>query len=132
MSAKELADSIQLEAEHHIPFAIDDVYMDYQIIGGGGDGGMDVVLAVVKKAKVNEYLSVIQEADLTPVVVDVDAFAIEKRGATQTMDIRLCHIWSLPEVVEHLDLSMRGSQMLLEGTRDLLDRPLATSGHEQQ
>ena len=79
VSAKELADSIQLEAEHHIPFAIDDVYMDYQIIGGGGDGGMDVVLAVVKKAKVNEYLAVIQEADLTPVVVDVDAFALENQ-----------------------------------------------------
>jgi type IV pilus assembly protein PilM len=81
VSAKELAESIQLEAEHHIPFAIDDVYMDYQIVAssGGEGGGMEVVLAVVKKAKVNEYLSVIQEADLAPVVVDVDAFALENQ-----------------------------------------------------
>jgi type IV pilus assembly protein PilM len=81
VSARELAESIQLEAEHHIPFAIDDVYMDYQVMGNVADegGGMEVVLAVVKKAKVNEYLAVVQEADLNPVVVDVDAFALENQ-----------------------------------------------------
>src|SRR6266436_5958199 len=30
---REIADAIQLEAEHHIPFAIDEVFLDYQVVG---------------------------------------------------------------------------------------------------
>src|SRR5262245_62175296 len=30
---KELRDAVQLEAEHHIPFAIDEVFLDYHVVG---------------------------------------------------------------------------------------------------
>src|SRR5438046_550461 len=33
VTAKELEDAILLEAEHHIPFAIDEVFLDYQVVG---------------------------------------------------------------------------------------------------
>src|SRR5215813_3167488 len=33
----ELADAITLEAEHHIPFAVVDVFLDYQVVDGEGD-----------------------------------------------------------------------------------------------
>ncbi len=85
VSPKELADAIQIEAEHHVPFAIDDVYLDYQALGasgGGNKGGgemMDVMLVAVKKAKVDEYVAVVEEAGLTVSVVDVDAFALENQ-----------------------------------------------------
>ncbi len=81
VTAKELDDAIMLEAEHHINLPIDDVYLDHQIVGqSAGQGGtMDVMLVAVKKTKINEYVAVVEEAGLTPVVVDVDAFALQNQ-----------------------------------------------------
>ena len=76
MSEEELAESIKFEAEQYVPFDIEDVNVDFQILGPRKDGQMDVILAAVKKEVVNEYVSVVREAGLTPVVVDVDAFAL--------------------------------------------------------
>jgi type IV pilus assembly protein PilM len=71
----ELAGAVQLEAEHHIPFALDEVFLDYHITGKR-DGQMDLILVAVKKTKVTEYLSVVEAAGLNPVVVDLDGFAL--------------------------------------------------------
>lgn len=78
VSAKELADAIQLEAEHHIPFAIDDVFLDYQVVGESATA-MSVVLVATKKLKVLEYVAAVEEAGLEAVVVDLDAFAIQNQ-----------------------------------------------------
>src|SRR5574340_617310 len=79
MSEEELADSIQWEAEQYIPFPIIDVNIDFQILGADteGRGQMDVMLVAVKKDVINDYTNVIKEAGLTPVVIDVDSFALE-------------------------------------------------------
>jgi type IV pilus assembly protein PilM len=78
MSAEELAESIHWEAEQYIPFDIQDVALDYEVIEGGGSGGnMDVLLVAVKKDKISEYTSAIQQAGRTPKVVDVDVFALQ-------------------------------------------------------
>ncbi|MBD3869378.1 MAG: type IV pilus assembly protein PilM [Acidobacteria bacterium] len=80
MSEAELAESIQWEAEQYIPFDIDDVNLDYQILDASsldGEGSMDVLLAAAKKDKINDYVNVITEAGLTPVVVDIAAFALQ-------------------------------------------------------
>lgn len=79
MTRKELEASIQWEAEQFIPFDINDVYIDVQIVNENSaqQGQMDVVLVAAKKDFVNEYTSVILEAGLEPVVCDVDAFAVE-------------------------------------------------------
>ncbi len=73
--AKELRDAVQLEAEHHIPFAIDEVFLDYHVMSRR-QGQMDLILVAVKKSKVVEYVGVVEEAGLNPVVVDVDGFAL--------------------------------------------------------
>jgi type IV pilus assembly protein PilM len=76
VSPKELADAITLEAEHHIPFAVDDVFLDYQVVGESGTG-MDVALVAVKKVKVLEYVAAVEEAGFEAAVVDLDAFAVQ-------------------------------------------------------
>ncbi len=81
--ANELAGAVQLEAEHHIPFAADEVSLDYHIIGRR-QGVMDLILVAVKKAKVAEYITVVEEAGLNAVVVDVDGFAIENQYEINT------------------------------------------------
>ena len=81
MTESELADSIYWEAEQYIPFDIQDVNLDYQILdsGTGADasGTMEVLLVAAKKEKIADYTGVITQAGRTPVVVDVDAFALQ-------------------------------------------------------
>jgi type IV pilus assembly protein PilM len=81
MTPTELDESIYWEAEQYIPFDIQDVNLDYQILdtGGGPDakGTMEVLLVAAKKEKIADYTGVIAQAGRTPVVVDVDAFALQ-------------------------------------------------------
>ena len=78
MSDEELAESIHWEAEQYIPFDIQDVSLDYEVVEGGGSGGnMDVLLVAVKKDKISEYTSAITQAGRNPLVVDVDVFALQ-------------------------------------------------------
>ena len=81
MTEQELSESIYWEAEQYIPFDIQDVNLDYQILDPGtgpdGQGSMDVLLVAAKKDKIGDYTGVIAQAGKTPVVVDVDAFALQ-------------------------------------------------------
>ena len=78
MSPEELSESIHWEAEQYIPFDIQDVSLDYEVIEGGGSGGnMDVLLVAVKKDKISEYTSALTQAGRTPTIVDVDVFALQ-------------------------------------------------------
>lgn len=77
MTDEELAESIKWEAEQYIPFSIDDVNVDFQKLGAGANEGQaDVLLVAVKKDKINDYVNLVKEAGLEPVVMDVDAFAL--------------------------------------------------------
>jgi type IV pilus assembly protein PilM len=77
MTDEELSESIKWEAEQYIPFSIDDVNVDFQKIGPGAqEGQADVLLVAVKKDKINDYINLVKEAGLEPVVLDVDAFAL--------------------------------------------------------
>ena len=86
MTEAELAESIYWEAEQYIPFDIQDVNLDYQILdaGDGADakGAMEVLLVAAKKDKIADYTGVIAQAGRTPVVVDVDAFALQNAYET--------------------------------------------------
>ncbi len=79
MTRDELEESIQWEAEQYIPFDMSEVNIDVEILRPEGNeaGQMDVLLVAAKKDMISDYTSVISEAGLTPVVVDVDAFAVE-------------------------------------------------------
>ncbi len=81
MTETELAESIYWEAEQYIPFDIQDVNLDYQILDAGdapnGKTTMDVLLVAAKKEKIADYTGVIAQAGRTAVVVDVDAFALQ-------------------------------------------------------
>ena len=79
MTEAELAESIYWEAEQYIPFDIQDVNLDYQILDGrdSGKGTMDVLLVAAKNEKIADYTGVIGQAGRTAVVIDVDAFALQ-------------------------------------------------------
>jgi type IV pilus assembly protein PilM len=91
----ELESSIHDEAEQYIPFDISDVNLDYEILEpppsgeegeepGKDDSGMtqapdtmDVMLVAAKKDMVEDYVGLLQLAGLNPMVLDVDAFALQ-------------------------------------------------------
>jgi type IV pilus assembly protein PilM len=78
MSEEELSESIKFEAEQYIPFDIEDVNLDFQILGPKEEPGqMDVILVAVKKDIISEYLSVVKEAGFNCQTVDVNSFALE-------------------------------------------------------
>lgn len=79
MTESELEESIQWEAERYIPFDINDVNVDFQILGPTSENQevMDVVLVAAKKDIINDYVSIIMEAGLNPVIIDIDSFALE-------------------------------------------------------
>jgi type IV pilus assembly protein PilM len=78
MSEQELAESIHWEAEQYIPFDIQEVNLDYQVLDPSAAGGnMDILLVAAKKDKINDYTSVLNQAGLTAATVDIAAFALQ-------------------------------------------------------
>jgi type IV pilus assembly protein PilM len=79
MEEEELFEYISSEAEQYIPFDIDEVYLDFQDLHTAGEEGerTDIMLVAAKKEVVDDYLDMLQEQKLQPVLVDIDGFALE-------------------------------------------------------
>lgn len=79
MTPEELEDQIQWEAEQYIPFDINDVNIDFQILEPDEDdpSRMNVLLVASKKEIINDYVNVFAEAGFKLVIVDVDSFAVQ-------------------------------------------------------
>lgn len=79
MPQEELEDQISWEAEQYIPFDINDVNMDFQILSPDSNdpSKMNVLLVASKKDIINDYVSVFNEAGMQLSVVDVDSFAVQ-------------------------------------------------------
>ena len=78
MTRDELDEQIRWEAEQYIPFDVNEVNLDFQILDSADDQGqMDVLLVAAKKDLIDDYVQVISEAGLIPVAIDVAAFAVE-------------------------------------------------------
>ena len=77
MTEEEFEEQIQWEAEQYIPFNLSDVNLAYEILNPGDDeGNMEVLLVAAKKDMINDYIAVITEAGLNPVIMDLDAFCV--------------------------------------------------------
>ncbi|MFQ5513081.1 MAG: type IV pilus assembly protein PilM [Myxococcota bacterium] len=75
-SSEELEESIRWEAEQYIPFDINEVNIDHQVLReSNAEGQMDVLLVAAKKDLIDDYVSVVTDAGLNIAVMDVDAFA---------------------------------------------------------
>jgi type IV pilus assembly protein PilM len=78
MTAEELEEQIQWEAEQHIPFDIKDVHVDYQVLRRNTEQSqMDLLLVAAKRDQINDYAQLARDARLKPIVCDIDAFSIQ-------------------------------------------------------
>lgn len=82
MTRKELADTMQWEVERHVPFAAEQVVMDYQPLIAPEEvpegQNMEVLLAVVQQDAVDRHIEAIQAAGLRPVAVDIEPLAVAR------------------------------------------------------
>jgi type IV pilus assembly protein PilM len=70
--------AVLAEAAHLIPDSLDNVTLDYQVIDWMEAGNkMEVLVVAVKKEIINSYTDAIRAAELEPILVDVDYFALE-------------------------------------------------------
>lgn len=77
MSENELKSALQFEAEKHIPFNINEVYIDAQVIDQNAEGNkMKVLIVASKKDLVDEYLGYVKEAGLEAEAIDCDSIAV--------------------------------------------------------
>jgi len=77
LSEEEYELQVESEASQYIPFAIEEVNLDFQILGpaAGGTDEVEVLLAASRKEKVEDRVAIIEMCGLKPMVVDVDTYA---------------------------------------------------------
>jgi type IV pilus assembly protein PilM len=126
MTEAELAESIYWEAEQYIPFDIQDVNLDYQILKRGDVGGkssMDVLLVAAKKEKIADYTGVISQAGRQAVVIDVDAFALQNAYEVN-------YGTEAGAVVVLLNVGASATNInILEGDQSVFTRDISTGGN---
>jgi len=77
MKEPEAREVIRWEAEQHVPFDMDNVELDFQILDPEGDGlQMTVLLVAAKRELVEHKLALLSDVGVQPSVIDVDAFAL--------------------------------------------------------
>jgi len=76
MSDEELQESFSWHAEEHIPFDIGDVNLDYELTSRSQES-LHVLMAACKSDKIANVKQAIQLAGKQPVIIDVDAFALQ-------------------------------------------------------
>jgi len=79
LSADDAQQAVYWEAEQHVPYDINDVSLDFEILGQAPNDPkqMQVLLVAAKKDMVMSFSDLMREAGLNPLVVDVDSFATQ-------------------------------------------------------
>jgi type IV pilus assembly protein PilM len=75
---EELEMQVESEANQYIPFALDEVSLDFQVLGPipNAPDDVEVLIAASRKEKVEDRMAVAQAAGLKPIVVDVESYAM--------------------------------------------------------
>lgn len=83
----EMEQQVESEANQYIPFALDEVNLDFQVLGPSANNPeeVEVLLAASRKEKVEERVAVAEAAGLKPQVMDVES------NATQTAFELIAH-----------------------------------------
>lgn len=77
MSDKELEAQVESEANQYIPFSLDEVSLDFCVVGPSATsvGDVEVLIAASRKEKVSDRQGLAEAAGLKPVVMDVESYA---------------------------------------------------------
>jgi type IV pilus assembly protein PilM len=79
-SEEELELMVEVEANEYIPFALDEVNLDFQVIGPAPNktDEVEVLIAASRKEKVEDRMAIAEAAGLKPIVMDVESYATQE------------------------------------------------------
>ncbi|HHH39643.1 MAG TPA: pilus assembly protein PilM [Sedimenticola sp.] len=79
LSDQEMENQIQLEADQYIPYPLEEVNIDFEVLGVSEKNPemVDVLLAASRSENVDDRVAALEFAGLTAAVVDVEAYAME-------------------------------------------------------
>jgi len=127
MTQDELRGSISKEAEQYIPLNIDQVVLDFHVLGEVQEEGqrkLDVLLVAAKIDVVDQHLSMLKAAGLSPAIIDVDAFALQNAYEVGKID-------SNEETVALINLGASFTTVnILEGSNTRFTRDIPVAGND--
>ncbi len=79
LSEREIEDHIATEATNHVPYPLEEVNYDFQVIGKQekNPDALDVVLAACRKEVIEQRAAALEVAGLKPKIVDLELYALE-------------------------------------------------------
>lgn len=132
MPEEDLKQAIRFEADKYIPFEVEEVVMDTQIledsVGDSDQPEMKVLLVAVRKSLIEEHLALLQEAGLQSLVIDVDAFALGN-----AFEMRALASGGLPpeKVVALIDIGANKTNInILKGPISYFTREVYLAGND--
>ncbi|QDF99083.1 pilus assembly protein PilM [Azoarcus sp. DD4] len=127
---QEMEMQVESEANQYIPFALDEVNLDFQVIGpaASGAGEVEVMIAASRKDKVEDRVATAQAAGLKAVVIDVESLAIE--SAFELVSRQLVPAGGA-KVVALIDIGASVMNVtVLRGGQQVYSREQAFGGHQ--
>ncbi len=112
---------VKYEAEQNVPFPIEEVVWDYQLISVDEDGGMNVMLAAVKIENVKRLTDCVQAAGLEPEIVDVATMALYNTVRYNYPDLNGCTMV--------LDIGARSSNLVFVEKDRIFSRSIPVAGN---
>ncbi|MBB3047771.1 type IV pilus assembly protein PilM [Litorivivens lipolytica] len=83
MSEEVMESQITLEADQYIPYPLEEVALDFEVLGPSdrNEGMVEVLLAASRQENIETRVEALELADLEAKVVDIEAFALERTFA---------------------------------------------------
>src|SRR5437763_9926205 len=111
---------IAFEAQQNVPFPIDEVVWDYQLIGGGGEEQVQVVLVAIKSDLLDEMNAAVEETGLRTAIVDVATMALYNAFRYNYADLSGCSLL--------IDLGARTTNLLFVEPQKIFSRSIPVGG----
>jgi type IV pilus assembly protein PilM len=116
-----LLQMIRYEAEQNVPFPIDEVVWDYQLVEGDGSDETNVMLVAVKTENVVRLTDCVEAAGLDPEVVDAAPMALYNVVRYNYPDLGGCKMV--------LDVGARASNLIFLEGRRVFSRSIPVAGN---
>lgn len=112
---------VEFEARQNVPFPIEEVVWDYQLIANPEGDEMEVMFVVIKKEIVEEITSAVQSVGLQPVLLDISPCATYNAARANKIGDEQC------EIV--LDIGCRSTSLMFVDSHQLFTRTIPIAGN---
>src|SRR5438093_3061159 len=92
LDAEKIDKIIAFEAQQNVPFPIDQVVWDYQLVGGGMGEQIQVVIVAIKRDLLDEINNAVEETGLRTRIIDVASMGLYNAFCYNYTDLKGCSL----------------------------------------